>query len=137
MSNAYGYLGQYVNRNGTAVVSGGVRLDEFSRFLPLGTQAADYCISWMAERSPPQGRPSVVNRCWKSMQEQEVGLLSAMRAEESPTPARYEFLPGATPAANTTYAPIFATTWRGGGVYQALGGTWDSASHVFTTPPSR
>ena len=33
----------------------------------------------------------------------------------------------------TTYSPIFATTWSGsGGVYQAVGGTWDAVNHQFT-----
>ena len=34
-------------------------------------------------------------------------------------------------AVNSAYAPIVATTWDGSGVYQAVGGTWDSVNHVF------
>jgi hypothetical protein len=39
---------------------------------------------------------------------------------------------GASPAAGATFTPISAGTWSGSGTYQALGGTWNSTSHVFT-----
>ena len=39
---------------------------------------------------------------------------------------------GAGPAIGATYTPISAGTWTGGGIYQALGGTWDETGHEFT-----
>ncbi|MBN1911198.1 MAG: hypothetical protein JW818_15745 [Pirellulales bacterium] len=42
------------------------------------------------------------------------------------------FLAGATATAGATYSPIAAGTWTGSGVYEALGGTWNDASHQFT-----
>jgi T5SS/PEP-CTERM-associated repeat protein len=39
---------------------------------------------------------------------------------------------GAGVAKGKAYSPITATTWNGSGIYQALGGTWDSTNHVFT-----
>ena len=39
---------------------------------------------------------------------------------------------GASPAANATFTPISAGNWSGSGTYQAIGGTWDEGSHVFT-----
>jgi T5SS/PEP-CTERM-associated repeat protein len=41
-------------------------------------------------------------------------------------------LAGAGVAAGNVYSPISATTWSGSGVYQALGGTWNPTSHMFT-----
>ena len=38
--------------------------------------------------------------------------------------------PGA--GAGSQYSPIAAATWSGSGAYQALGGTWNATSHVFT-----
>jgi len=38
---------------------------------------------------------------------------------------------GAGPAATSQFSPIAAGTWSGSGTYQALGGTWNSTSHVF------
>ena len=35
------------------------------------------------------------------------------------------------PAGNT-YTPISAGTWSGSGIYEAMGGTWNSTSHQFT-----
>ena len=42
------------------------------------------------------------------------------------------FLAGAAVTAGSTYSPISAGTWSGSGTYQAVGGTWDATSHVFT-----
>jgi T5SS/PEP-CTERM-associated repeat protein len=39
---------------------------------------------------------------------------------------------GASPTAGATFTPISARFWRGGGDYQALGGTWDTTGHTFT-----
>lgn len=39
---------------------------------------------------------------------------------------------GAKPPANTAYSPISAGTWNGSGTYQAVGGKWNTATHVFT-----
>jgi T5SS/PEP-CTERM-associated repeat protein len=43
-------------------------------------------------------------------------------------------LAGARPAANSIFTPILAGTWTTGahGVYQAIGGTWDTVNHRFT-----
>ena len=42
-------------------------------------------------------------------------------------------LAGAGATTGKQYSPISATTWSdSGGTYQALGGKWDSSSHVFT-----
>jgi T5SS/PEP-CTERM-associated repeat protein len=39
---------------------------------------------------------------------------------------------GAGSTAGAAYAPISAGTWSGGGIYQAVGGTWNATTHVFT-----
>jgi hypothetical protein len=39
---------------------------------------------------------------------------------------------GASAAAGQQYTPISAAAWTGGGVYQAVGGTWNPTTHVFT-----
>lgn len=36
------------------------------------------------------------------------------------------------PDAGNQYSPIIAGTWSGNGTYEAVGGTWDESSHVFT-----
>jgi T5SS/PEP-CTERM-associated repeat protein len=42
-------------------------------------------------------------------------------------------LAGAIPTASATFTPISAaSTWGGSGTYEAVGGTWDATSHVFT-----
>ena len=46
--------------------------------------------------------------------------------------ATVRILAGARPAAGTTFTPISAATWSGSGTYQAIGGTWNASSHVFT-----
>ncbi len=42
----------------------------------------------------------------------------------------------AADAAAGPYRPITAGVWSGGGVYEALGGTWESDSHLFTVSES-
>ncbi len=41
-------------------------------------------------------------------------------------------LAGAGATSENFYSPIAAGTWSGGGIYQAVGGTWDSGNHQFT-----
>jgi T5SS/PEP-CTERM-associated repeat protein len=41
-------------------------------------------------------------------------------------------LAGPQPDAGNQYSPIAAGTWSGSGTYQAVGGTWNDMSHVFT-----
>jgi T5SS/PEP-CTERM-associated repeat protein len=41
-------------------------------------------------------------------------------------------LAGANPVPNAVYKPILAATWSGTGVFQPVGGTWNSTTHEFT-----
>jgi len=41
-------------------------------------------------------------------------------------------LAGPGPAPGSVHEPIRAANWKGSGSYQAIGGTWDATSHVFT-----
>jgi hypothetical protein len=41
-------------------------------------------------------------------------------------------LAGTGAAANVPYTPISAGTWSGTGIYQVIGGIWDSTAHTFT-----
>ena len=43
-----------------------------------------------------------------------------------------QLLAGAGAVAKSTYVPISAYFWTGTGTYQAVGGTWNATSHVFT-----
>ena len=52
-------------------------------------------------------------------------------AQEFTNQGTVRIVAGAGAAVNSAYAPIVATTWDGSGVYQAVGGTWDSVNHVF------
>jgi T5SS/PEP-CTERM-associated repeat protein len=45
---------------------------------------------------------------------------------------KVRILAGASPVANTTFMPISASTWKGSGTFQAVGGTWNATSHQFT-----
>lgn len=43
------------------------------------------------------------------------------------------FAGAGVPADSTKYSPISAATWNGPGTYQAVGGTWSTTDHTFTT----
>jgi T5SS/PEP-CTERM-associated repeat protein len=49
---------------------------------------------------------------------------------------KVQILAGAGLTDGSQYSPIAATTWSGSGTYQAIGGTWDANSHVFTVSPA-
>jgi T5SS/PEP-CTERM-associated repeat protein len=45
---------------------------------------------------------------------------------------KIRFLTGLQPTAGGQFSPIAAATWSGTGIYQAVGGTWNTTTHVFT-----
>jgi T5SS/PEP-CTERM-associated repeat protein len=124
--DTYGYLGDY--GSGTATVTGiGSKWTNYGDiFIGNGNNTLNITDGGaVTARSVPIGRQTLLAI--------DVGTGSKLICNESFTnDGKARILAGASPTENTSYSPISAGRWSGTGVYQAVGGTWDTTNHQFT-----
>ncbi|MCC6125757.1 MAG: PEP-CTERM sorting domain-containing protein [Pirellulales bacterium] len=135
VSNTYGYLGYNSGSTGTATVTGAGSRWTNSLSLYVGFSGSGTLNvrgnGYVTARSVSVNTTSLISL--------DVGYGSLLSVDGgSATIAnsgKVRIVAGPQVAAGSQYAPIAANSWIGSGTYQALGGTWNATSHLFTVSP--
>lgn len=132
VSNSRGYITYYEGSSGTVVVTGTGSTWNNSLGLDLGGSGRGI----LHIRDGGVVTASSITVFSDSLLTLDVGYGSNLQVGTGTGTIGYygaiQFLTGPQPVSGSQYSPITTGTWSGLGTYQALGGTWNSTSHVFT-----
>jgi fibronectin-binding autotransporter adhesin len=133
VSSSTGYLGYYSSSMGTATITGAGSVWTNSGSLNIGNT---YGNGTMHIRDGGMVTADSVSVYSKSVLTLDTSYGSNLRVGGGTgsvtNNGKIRVLCGPQPSVGNQYSPIAAGTWSGSGTYQALGGTWDNATQVFT-----
>jgi T5SS/PEP-CTERM-associated repeat protein len=147
VASSYGYLGFKSGSTGTAVITGAgskwkvgtsSSITTALRVGAYGTESYGtgklYVVGGGAVDLTAAGNKGTLSVGSGSLLDVDVGKSSSVALGTGGTLANSGTvrMTAAVNVANGAYTPITATTWTGGGAYQAVGGTWNSGTHQFT-----
>jgi len=132
VTNTYGWLGYRTGSTGTATVAGAGSKWINSRTLYVGGDGAGKLF--ITDGGQVSATIAWINN--RSLLTIDVGRGSMLSVGGGTGPitnnGKVRILAGAEVPPGSQHTPILAGAWSGSGSYQAVGGTWDSVSRVFT-----
>jgi T5SS/PEP-CTERM-associated repeat protein len=131
VSSAYGYVGGTASSSGTVTVSGPGSIWTNSSSLNVG-YSGTATLSIVGGGTVTGGTSSSINGASLLAIDTGRGSSFTVGSGTIANNGKVRILAGAGMPAGNTYSPISAGTWSGAGTYQAVGGTWDAGSHLFT-----
>ena len=132
VSNSQGDIGDYTGSNGSVVVCGlGSKWTNRNR-LAVG----DRGVGTVAVAAGGTVWANSVSVNSQSLLSIDIGYDSRLTVDDGTgsldNDGIVRLTAGPLATAGSEHSPVAAGTWTGDGVYQALGGTWNETTHVFT-----